>query len=279
MSEEATSQPPLTSATMENEVSARKKALLLGRFLGMASTTDFQAHGSSVNERAEQRLKLQANEYQQNLETIYKLALSYTPSDVTGTDLDPDWRHQFFQMAEQIFSRRMQELWARILASEIVKPGHFSLRTLHTLKQLTQREALLLERALGVACQINQDGRLKIITGCRVTGGIAGVFRKSPQVSINLSACGVPYSGILTLVDAGILHRGEFETGLLSAKVPLTLSLPGEQLQLTPKHPHLLLSYYSFTALGEELAQLVMASSNSRYSTLLRSQLGRDFSF
>ncbi|MCF1439464.1 MAG: TIGR03899 family protein, partial [Shewanella sp.] len=204
---------------------------------------------------------------------------SYTPSDVTGTDLDPDWRHQFFQMAEQIYSRRMQELWARILASEIVKPGHFSLRTLHTLKQLTQREAQLLERALGVACQINDDGRLKIITGCRVTGGITGIFRKSPQSSINLSACGVPYSGILTLVDAGILHRGEFETGLLSAKVPLALSLPDKHLQLTPKHPHLLLNYYSFTTLGEELSRLVVASSNSRYGALLRSQLGRDFSF
>ena len=58
MSDEAISQPSLTSGTADNEVSARKKALLLGRFLGMASTTDFQAHGSSTSQRAGQRLQL-----------------------------------------------------------------------------------------------------------------------------------------------------------------------------------------------------------------------------
>lgn len=267
-----------TSAN-DNEVSARKKALLLGKYLGLASTADFQAHDSSTSERATQRQKLLNSQYQENLETIYKLALTHTPSDVTGSDLDPDWRHQFFQMAEQIFSRKMQELWARILAAEIVKPGHFSLRTLHTLKQLTQREAQLFERTLGLACHFNDDKRLKIITGYRVTGGLAQVFRKSPQAQLSLSQCGLPYSGVLTLVDAGILYRGEFETGLLHPKEPLKINLPGDQLLLKPRHGHLLLRYYSFTSLGEELAQLVQTRSSSKYPGLLRSHLKRDFSF
>ena len=275
---DAQQEQPVVSQFSEKEVSARKKAILLGRYLGMASTADFNAHGSSTEERAGQRLKLQAMQYQQNLETIYKLALAHTPSDVTGSDLDPDWRHQFFQMAEQIFSRKMQELWARILAAEIVNPGHFSVRTLHILKQLTQREAQLLERTLGLACNINDDNRLKIISGYRVTGGITQVFRKSPRTQLTLSQCGLPYSGILTLVDAGILHRGEFETGLLQPQFPLSMSLPGDNITLVPKHPHLLLSYYSFTGLGEELAQLVTARPNAKYTDMLRGQFRRDFS-
>ncbi len=277
MSDDQQTSGSVTSQASDKEVSARKKAILLGRYLGMASTTDFNAHGSSTEERAEQRLKLQAMQYQQNLETIYKMALAHTPSDVTGSDLDPDWRHQFLQMAEQIFSRKMQELWARILAAEIVNPGHFSVRTLHTLQQLTQREAQLLERTLGLACNINDDKRLKIITGYRVTGGISQVFRKSPQTQLSLSQCGLPYSGVLTLVDAGILHRGEFETGLLQPKAQLALNLPGDHITLTPKHPHLLLSYYSFTGLGEELAQLVTARPNAKYTGMLRGQFKRDF--
>ena len=71
----------------------------------------------SVAERAQYRQRKQLSQHQTNLESIFALALNYTPSDVTGVELDPDWRYQFFKMAEQIHNRKMQDLWARILAS------------------------------------------------------------------------------------------------------------------------------------------------------------------
>lgn len=267
----------LTTDSKTSEVSARKKALLLGRQLGLASDENYKASNASVIERSMHRQQRLHNQYQVNLETIYKLALSYTPSDVVGSDLDPDWSHQFFQMAEQIHNRNMQDLWARILASEISNPGNFNLRTLDTLKHLTHREALVLEKALGMAAKVNNEQRLKLISGYKISGGIGQFFRKTNAVNLALSQFGMPYSNILALVDAGILYRSEFETGLLSNKETIKLTLTDHQINLTPKNGHLLFSYYRFTSIGDELAQLVPPKTDTEYERSLKGLFAKDF--
>lgn len=259
------------------DVSARKKALLLGRQLGLSSEEGYRPTNASVAERAEHRNRKLMSQYQTNLETIYAISLSHTPSDVTGTDLDPDWAHQFFQMAEQIHNRKMQELWGRILANEITSPGNFSLRTLTTLKQLTHKEAQLLEKALGMAVKVNNETRLKLIIGYRYTGGIGQIFRKSAPINIGLSNFGLPYSNILTLVDAGILHKSEFETGLLNSKTPINFTLFNTQMKLTPKSGHLLFNYYRLTPIGDELTQLIQPKADNDYTNAMRSLFVKDF--
>ncbi len=259
------------------EVSARKKALLLGRQLGLASERNYRPANASLAERAEQRSRKLANQYQTNLETIFALALNYTPSDVTGVELDPDWSHQFFLMAEQIHNRKMQDLWARILSSEIVNPGNFSLRTLALLKQLTHREAQILEKALGMAARVNQEQRLKLISGYHYIGGIGQYFRKHNSVTLALSQFGLPYSNILTLVDAGILYGSEFETGEINSKHPVHLVLPGAQMKLTPKRGNILFNYYRLTPIGDELVQLVQPKQDENYLKALRVLFAKDF--
>ncbi|WP_076410149.1 TIGR03899 family protein [Shewanella sp. UCD-KL12] len=261
----------------QSDVSARKKALLLGRQLGLSSEEGYRPTNASVAERAEHRHRKLHSQYQTNLETIYAIALSHTPSDVTGVDLDPDWAHQFFLIAEQIHNRKMQELWGRILANEITSPGNFSLRTLTTLKQLTHKEAQILEKALGMAVKVNNETRLKLIIGYRYTGGIGQIFRKSSPINIGLSNFGMPYSNILTLVDAGILHRGEFETGLLNSKTPINFTLMNTQMKLTPKSGHLLFNYYRLTPIGDELTQLIHPKADNEYSTAMRQVFAKDF--
>ena len=257
--------------------SARKKALLLGKMLGLASEDDYRASNASIGERAAFRAQKQACQYQQNLETIYKIAISHTPSDVTGVDLDPDWAHQFFQLAEQIHNRKMQELWGRILANEITTPGHFSLRTLSTLKQLTHKEAQILEKALGMSVLVNNETRLKLIIGFKYAGGLSQIFKKANSTSIGLSQFGLPYSNILTLVEAGILHRSELETGLLSNKTPIHFSLSEIKLRLTPKSGQLFFSYYRFTRIGDELAQLIHFNTDKSYIKAMKALFSHDF--
>lgn len=261
----------------QSDVSARKKALLLGRQLGLSSEEGYRATTASVAERAEHRQRKLMSQYQINLETIYKIALSITPSDVTGSDLDPDWSHQFFQIAEQIHNRKMQELWGRILANEITNPGNFSLRTLTTLKQLTHKEAQILEKALGMAVKVNNETRLKLIIGYRYTGGIGQIFRRSSPINIGLSNFGLPYSNILTLIDAGILHRSEFETGLLNSKTPIHFTLFDTKMKLTPKSGHLLVNYYRLTPIGDELTQLIHPKPDGEYTKAMRTLFAKDF--
>ncbi|NRD72517.1 TIGR03899 family protein [Shewanella sp. VB17] len=259
------------------DVSALKKALLLGRQLGLSSEDEYRPSNSSIAERAEHRQRKLLCHYQQNLETIYTIALSHTPSDITGVDLDPDWTHQFFQLAEQIHNRKMQELWGRILANEITKPGNFSLRTLSTLKKLTHKEALIFEKALGMAVKMNGESRLKLINGYRYTGAIGQIFRKSETINIGFSNFGMPYSHILTLVDVGILHRGEFETGLLNNKNPINIKMLSETMTLTPKSGHLLFNYYRLTPIGEELTQLIQPKYDPEYGKAIRNLFAKDF--
>ena len=259
-------------------ISARKKALLLGRMLGLASEEDYRPSSASIAERAQHRQRKQLSAYQANLENIFALALNYTPSDVTGVELDADWSHQFFQMAEQIHNRKMQDLWARILASEIVSPGNFSLRSLLVLKQFTFREALILEKALGMSAKIGTDNRYKLLSGYRINGGMKQYFRKNNQVNIPLSQYGLPYSNILTLIDAGVIHNSEFETGLLDPKVKLSMQFVHDNFTLQPKSQHLLFTYYRLTTIGDEICQLIAAKQDNGFNQMLRGVLLQDFS-
>lgn len=259
------------------EVSAQKKLLLLGRQLGMARTDSYQPAKASVTERASHRQQILSNQYQLNLETIYKISLSHCSSEITGSNLDPDWSHQFFKLAEQIHNRTMQELWGRILAHELTNPGSFSLRTLTTLKQLTHKEALVLEKAASVAAKFNGEKRLKLLTGYRTSGGIGQIFRKSGPTTINLSHFGLPYSNILMLVDAGIMHKAEFETGVLEARQPITLFWADKKLSFSPKRDHLVFNYYRFTTVGDELCQLMHLTTDHHYCKAIGELFSKDF--
>ena len=56
-----------------------------------------------------------------------------------------DWVARYIESASQVTDQTMQELWGRILAGEIRKPGTFSLRTLHVVSNISQVEAKLFE--------------------------------------------------------------------------------------------------------------------------------------
>lgn len=51
---------------------------------------------------------------------------------------DDDWMNRFMRFAEDASSERMQDLFGRILAGEVSRPGAFGLSTLRTLSELDQ---------------------------------------------------------------------------------------------------------------------------------------------
>lgn len=55
---------------------------------------------------------------------------------------DDDWLNTFERYAEDASSERMQNLWGRVLAGEIRRPGRFSLRTLRFLSEFSQIDAM-----------------------------------------------------------------------------------------------------------------------------------------
>jgi hypothetical protein len=101
-----------------------------------------------IEHRSEFRVDYQARKEQSNIESVTSTAALELASDesVASELPDDDWVTRFFKYAQDISSEQMQDLWGRILAGEIRRPGTFSLRTLDFVRNMTRQDAELLER-------------------------------------------------------------------------------------------------------------------------------------
>ena len=68
---------------------------------------------------------------------------------VSNEPVNSDWLNRFFSIVEDVSDAEMQQLWARILAGEIKRPKSYSLRTLELLKNLSPKEAEVINLASG----------------------------------------------------------------------------------------------------------------------------------
>jgi len=63
-------------------------------------------------------------------------------SDIEANEnIDEDWMNQVVRYAEDGSSERLQQVWGRVLAGEIVKPGSFSRHTLRFVAELDKETA------------------------------------------------------------------------------------------------------------------------------------------
>lgn len=105
-------------------------------------------------ERATQALLAREIRKQENREAIAKKALdllSEAPESAPQDDtqpkqtIDEDWLNMFGRYAEEASTERLRDLWARIMAGQIRKPGCFSLRTLRFIAELDLETARTFE--------------------------------------------------------------------------------------------------------------------------------------
>jgi hypothetical protein len=87
-----------------------------------------------IRMRMNERLEKQEVRRQRNIESIAtKAAHALPPPDreqeVSDKPVNEDWTTRFFQECQDISDEQMQQLWARILAGEVTKPGSFAPRT------------------------------------------------------------------------------------------------------------------------------------------------------
>jgi len=198
-----------------------------------------------VFERARARLIAREVEGQQNIESIAENAIKFLPGTVSDEPVSSDWRRKFFLEAENVCDEDMQELWGKVLAGEIAKPGSFSLRTLAVLKMLSREEAEMFR----LACSLAYDG---------------GEIIMDQAKSHPLGDYGLHFGSLMTLTDAGLLHGPSFvhrhfedmphevlQTGLLQINNGLYFQLSGASLK------HTRIPILVFTAAGKELQRLI----------------------
>lgn len=106
-------------------------------------------------ERTALRLDYQERKRQQNIEGITSVAAAELSQidDISGEKPDEDWITRFFSSAQDISSEQMQDLWGRVLAGEIKKPGSYSLKTLEFMRNVTKSDAAALEHVGKISLQ------------------------------------------------------------------------------------------------------------------------------
>ncbi len=136
--------------------------------------------------RSDARVHYQQITAQENIENITRYAAIHLPPDVEEKAVDEDWIRRFFSTAQDICSSQMQEVWGKILAGEVAKPGQFSLRTLDAVRNISQKEAQIFQTACALLIQ-----KQAILLG-----------DKRPS---ELNKYGLSYGDILSLVDARLV--------------------------------------------------------------------------
>ncbi|WP_028115988.1 TIGR03899 family protein [Ferrimonas senticii] len=254
-------QPPIAHSSGHSHQSTRAAVLDLSRKIGLGQELE------ALPERVEFRHNRLLEQYQSNLEAVVKHAVAGSNSEIASHELDPDWWHQFSQLAEQIHNPKMQKLWGQILTVELAQPRSFGFKALDALKRMNHRDAQLLLTAVSLSGRFDQDPNPIIVTGWRSDPAWGGLIAAAGE-QLPLTTLGLPYSAILTLRELGLLHAVEMETGTLPQR-PLTLQLRSRPLQLQPQNARVHLRYYRFSHSGEELSKLLQQETPNDYIAAL----------
>lgn len=227
--------------------------------------------------RAQHRQQLLLVNQQQNIEAIMAMAMSFCPDVTCKGQPDSDWVERFIALCEDTSNESMQKLWAKILAGETVSPGTFSIKSLQTLKQMTQREADALQKCTAICGFNEKDNSHLILLGFYKKPSLFDLLRKGNKVSLNLGRAGISFPDILTLMDIGLVYRKEIESPALKAGHEMNLAFLTQRVILKSKSNDLVLSYYKFTQTGDELRKLINMPINKGYKNLLNTALDEEF--
>ena len=225
----------------------------------------------------ERRKQILETQKASNLQAVLNIALNVTINEQTSENLDPDWFFAFSTMSEEIYSRPMQELWGKIFAVEVARPGSFSLRTLQLLKTLTHRDAKIFAKAVSIASTRNNDPVPRILVGYHKRKGLLSFLKRPVPEQLNLTAVGLSYPDLLSLQEMKLIYASEIESGEYNEGQKASLRCVNDSINLTCRTPGVALVYYKFTPVGSELYTLVGKTPNESYITAIKSILAEVF--
>lgn len=147
--------------------------------------------------RAQTRALYQEMKKQQNIESVIGKAYEElsTASEVSDTPVDSDWVSEFFDNVANVSNEQMQILWGKLLAGEIKQPGSFSLRTLGTLKNMSQKDAEYFNDIVPyiLKCKGSEDGSI-----------IDYFILDNPEDTL-LASRHIPFAKVMRLSEAGLI--------------------------------------------------------------------------
>jgi hypothetical protein len=204
-----------------------------------------------IEDRAQTRFEHRQLQKQINLEAIAAAAVEHLSDTVSDEEVDGDWKTRFFNIAEDVSNAEMQDLWGKILAGEVARPGTYSIRTLEALRNLSKTEAEVFQKIRYLAL----DG-----------GQILKINGETSFVSF-----GINFQDILNLREAGLLADGDMlciQPPISDAQGWFVLAYNGKLLLIEPNDKTLknfTMSMIALTRVGVELMGLIDAKPDIEY--------------
>lgn len=201
-----------------------------------------------LKRRTARRLLQEEMRNQENMEAILDKAKPLVTIQAEADKVEDDWMANFFAKCRTVSNKEMQQLWSKVLAGEVNKPGAFSNRAVNMLSSMDKREAELFTLVCCFsASPINQP---LIYFKSHQTGVQygAGTYQKnglSEVELVNLDSIG------LISFD---LNKEWFYPKELAAIVDVTYFKHKFRLQASER---LSLGNARFTKAGEELSKVV----------------------
>ncbi len=251
---------------------------MVSLFARVGITTTMSTHDASQRRHIlERRRQIREMQKINNLQAILTIALNVSVSDTEADNVDPDWFFTFCNLAENIYSPAMQELWGKIFAVEVSHPGSFSRRSLLTLESLTHRDAVIFSRAVSIASRRAGDTVPRILVGYQVRKGLLSFIRRPIPQQLNISSFGLSYPDLLALQDMKLIYASEIESGEFAEGHLTHWRCGSENMKLTTRRTGVALVYFKFTAVGAELFRLVSKQDNPAYLAALKNTLSNVF--
>lgn len=230
-----------------------------------------------IEDRSTKRERLANLRKQKNIETIMEKTFSYCASNSIDKRTDLDWFNRYISLAEDVSNKTMQDLWAKILAGELSRPGSYSLKALKVFRDMSIVDAKLLAKACSLAVRDQSNKNIRIISGVYQKPGLLNLFNKDREIYINISHFGLNYADILSLADNHLLYKQESESSMMVTGETLNFNYNGVPLNLNAKKANIALQFYKFTSIGAELAHLITDKPNDDFLTVLKQQLSHHF--
>jgi len=230
-----------------------------------------------IEDRCNKRKRLAKLRKQENIEAIMEKTLSFFENKQIDKRPDLDWLNRYIALADHVSNNTMQDLWAKILASELSRPGLYSLKALKIFRDMSINDAKLLAKACSLAVKDHSKKNIRILSGSYQQPGLFNFFNKDRQQYINLSHFGLNYADILSLADNNLIFQQESESSAMMKGENLTFYYNNAPLKLSCKNNNIALQFYKFTPIGTELANLITDKSNDDFLAALKQQLSHHF--
>jgi uncharacterized repeat protein (TIGR03899 family) len=230
-----------------------------------------------IEDRTLKRARLSQLRKQQNIENIMQKTLSYCADFELEQRTDNDWLTRYIALSEEISNPTMQDLWAKILAGELTKPGSFSFKALKVFRDMSIYDAKLLAKASSLAIKEPNKKGIRLVSGVYQQPGILNFFSKQRQQFCNLSNFGLNYADLLALAENHLIYLQESESSLIGQGAVLQFNYNGLSLKLTAKKENVSIQFYKFTPIGAELAHLITDNNNEEFFEYLKSKLNYYF--